>query len=194
MILLSILFSVDIAFPLQNDIHLEIFGDSTRPQRVVFFAPHEDEHVVNSYLAQKIANVDGRFLILRQQGDRNIHFHLDQEVEVDPNRIFTDLGTRESLLKLNPNLLPDSTLFQLAFKSARDLGKFIIDQMKLPQKNAVIVAIHNNTQGYDDDGKDGVGTISIDRYQKKFEAGARYIKDLFRGSGDEDDLFFVTLL
>lgn len=192
MICLMLLLSAELAFPQQKDISLEIHGEIKEGHATGFFAPHENEHVVNDYLANKIVAEKGIFLILRQRGERHIRLRLDKVVEVDPNRIFTALGVRNSLLKLNPDLKEDSALYKAAHKRAVALGVFILDQMKLPTIGGNIIAIHNNTDGYDDDGKDGVGTISIKRYKKRFEAGARYIKDIHCGDGDEDDLFFIT--
>jgi len=54
------------------------------------------------------------------------------------------------------------------------------------------IAIHNNTNGYDGDGCDGRGTISIKRYQKKLASGANYLIKVHDANIDEDDLFFIT--
>ena len=180
-------------FPEQPDILLEAITSPGYRDKVVFFAPHENEYVVNDYLSRKILHLRGRFLILRQRGERNIALSIGQrEIAVDPNRIFTRSGARKSLRRLNPDLDEESDLFREAWKKAVRLGGFILEQMGTVGGHTVIIAVHNNTDGYDGDGKGGEGTVSIKRYQKKLDQGAGYIKCIHRGKGDEDDLFFIN--
>lgn len=186
-----------IAFPEQEDIRLDVLESKDYMGRVMFFAPHENEHVVNQYLADKIHAGQGRFLILRQNGERHITFHLDnQSFEVDPNRIFTPAGAHASLLGLNEHLSEGGGALHGVHQRALSLGRFILEQMaprkKRGRKRPIIVAIHNNTDGYDKDGKGGVGTVSMERYALRLAQGARFIKKLYRGAGDEDDLFFIN--
>ncbi len=186
-----------LVFPVQEDIRLEAFESKDYTGRVMFFAPHENEHVVNAYLAAKVRVSRGRFLILRQNGERHISLHIgDQIYEVDPNRIFTPAGARASLLGLNPHLEQGNPDLGPAQARAIALGRFIFEQLKPKKqwgrKKPIIVAIHNNTDGYDHDGKGGEGTVSIHRYASRLAGGARYIKRLHQGPGDEDDLFFIN--
>ncbi len=191
--LLLLWLAMDLSFPKQKDIRLEIIKHPNYQGPVYFFAPHENEHVANEFLAQKVSEGQGTLLILRQKGERNISLHFRRKnVQVDPNRIFTAAGARASLLDLNPHLKGQPRLLRKACRRAVKLGRFICKQMGRLKKGTVVIAIHNNTDGYDDDGKGGVGTVSIHRYQHKFNAGARYIKELHVGEGDEDDLFFIT--
>lgn len=187
-VLFCVLLGSFFSFPQQEDISLEIVSRSNN--NVYFLAPHENEHVVNQYLKEKLKTQAGTFIILRQRGDRHIFLKVKgQEYEIDPNRIFSEVGIRASLLKQNPELATNEKLLRKAMKRAKKLGLFILNQM--PNASAII-AIHNNTDGYDNDGKSGVGTVSMHRYQKKLDAGAKYIKKLHFGDGDEDDLFFIT--
>lgn len=181
-----------LAFPLQPDIGVEKFGEGPAP--IVFFAPHENEYLVNDHLAQRLDRGDeGLFLIMRQRGKRHVYLSVDgQEILLDPNRMFTRAGVQSSLSSLNPEIEPTSPLFRKARSKAVALGRFVLSQLGLPRDGTMIIAIHNNTDGYDGDGKAGIGTISINRYIAKQVSGARYIADVYVGTGDEDDLFFVT--
>ncbi len=180
-------------FPLQEDIRLEVIEHDPQAP-VVFFAPHESEDVVNDYLSETVRSQGGRFYILHQAGRRNIVFAIDgQEVQVDPNRIFTQAGATASILRENPGLDRASPLFRLSISRAICLGRFILAAFGHLPENGVVVAIHNNTQGFDDDGHNGIGTISMKRYRKKQAAGAKYIAKLHIAPWrDDDDLFFIT--
>lgn len=182
-----------VAFPQQPDILLEITTSSQGVRDLVAIAPHENENVANDYVKAVVQARGGRFVILRQLGERHIHFRLGNlTVEVDPNRIFTKRGAASSLKKLNPDLADNRRALRKARRLAVKLGRFIIDQAELA-RDTTIVAVHNNTDGYDDDGKGGRGTVSIERYAKRFADGAGYIQDVHIETGDdEDDLFFIN--
>lgn len=193
--MLSVFFASSLAviFHEQNDIYLEVISNENTASRLVFFAPHEDEHVANEYLAEKIIQEKGRFLILRQAGQREISLTINnQKILVDPNRIFTFKGIKDSIKKLNPELPISSNDFQQAVKRSQALGQFIIAKMGGLNKQNTWLAVHNNTQGYKDDGKDGIGDVSMIRYRHKLNTGAKYLINLTPLIGDEDDLFFVT--
>lgn len=191
MTILAFLLMQSVLFPSQQDISLEVVkGEESQPW--VFFAPHENERVVNQHVSQKIREFGGVFVILRQHGDRHIQLSIDENLyEIDPNRIFTDTGRKNSLSRLNPNLSSDSPRYLKALAKATSLADFILDNMDAEQATSWI-ATHNNTNGYDDDGNDGRGTISIKRYKKKLDSGANYLIQVHDADIDEDDLFFVT--
>ena len=193
--MLSLLFasSFAIEFPEQKDIYLEVVGSPNIATPHVFFAPHEDEHVANQYLAKKIMKEKGLFLALRQAGKREISLQVNNHnILVDPNRIFTLKDIKGSIKKLNPELLLTSKTFQKSVAKAQILGQLIIGQMGGLDKTKTWLAMHNNTQGFKGDGKGGLGDVSIIRYQKKLANGAQYLIDITPLKGDEDDLFFVT--
>jgi len=194
MFLLLVLFAQiqQLPFPEQADIFLEVHKTQGYQGKVLFFAPHEDEHVVNDYLVSRLKQLGGLFVILRQDGERNLKFQIQgQTVLVDPNRIFTPLGVKDSVETLNPDL-KDPEVLKEAEALAYKIGLFILKSFGPLTSDTVLVAIHNNTQGYEDDGKGGLGTISMKRYQKKLNNNAKYIKKLHHGMGDEDDLFFIN--
>lgn len=193
-----------LTFPQQNDICLEVVGKSEQAPWA-FFAPHENEFVANAYVANKIKQYGGVFVMLRQRGSRYVVLTFDnKELFIDPNRMFTPLGITDSLKKLNPELnlelATDSLLFKQAVARATLLGRFVIKQLGGVYQNSPAnrgktwVAMHNNTQGYEGDNKSGVGDVSIYRYQKKLKNGAQYLIDVAqsRHAVDEDDLFYVT--
>lgn len=181
-----------LSFPDQSDIQLECYRGPAK-SRLVFFAPHENEHVAESYIKAAIQGKRAHFFILRQAGERELELKFPEgTVKVDPNRIFTPAGSAASILKTNPDLTTDSPLYKQAFTRCNRLGYWLTQNMGLFKRKTVIIAVHNNTDGFDDDGKGGEGTISMVRYQKRFEAGAKYIRRIFIGPGDEDDLIFLT--
>ncbi len=180
-------------FPAQPDIKLYIYASADYRGKVFFFSPHENESVANDYLMQQVRKRGGRYAVLRQAGRRHVTLRIDDhEIEVDPNRIFTPVGAAASVRKLNPALSNNQLIMKKAKRRAFALGTFILKHIAPVQKGTVLVAVHNNTDGYDDDGKGGVGTVSMQRYQKKLDAGAKYILKIHHGKGDEDDLFFIN--
>lgn len=191
MTIFALLFMQSVLFPPQQDIFLEVVtGAQSQPW--VFFAPHENEQVVNQHLSDRIREHGGVFVILRQHGERHIQLNIDNKLyEVDPNRIFTDRGRQHTLSRLNPDLTADSEQYHKALARAESLADFILKTMDAEQATSWI-ATHNNTNGYTGDGNNGRGTVSIKRYQKKLDSGANYLIQVHDANIDEDDLFFVT--
>lgn len=187
----ALLLNLLLSFPQQPDIQLEMTY-SAHQQPWAFLAPHENEHVGNNYLKQKVSEFGGIFAVLRQHGQRHISLSLDEQtLEIDPNRIFTQRGRISTLTRLNPELKKNTPLLKRAESLTANLADFILASIKAEQASSWI-AIHNNTQGYDGDGHGGRGTISIKRYQKKLASGANYLIDVNDAGKDEDDLFFIT--
>jgi hypothetical protein len=183
-----------VTFPEQKDIKLEIWQKTPLPCPVYWLAVHENEAVANAYVAKHILDSGGLLAVIRQRGDRHIFLkHQDAEYKVDPNRVFTEKGAAATLTKLNPQLEADSEAHRALTKRALALGGFMLEPLHQINEEPIIIALHNNTDGYDDDGKDGVGTVSIQRYLNKFKGGSGFIADLHVSHDhDEDDLFFIT--
>lgn len=189
--LIALMLLQNIVFPQQPNISLEVTTSEIQ-KPWAFIAPHENEHVVNDYVAQKILQHGGVFVVLRQHGERHIQLSVNGKIyEADPNRIFTNKGRVATLRRLNQDLTIDSPNYKMALSRLEALAEFILDTMQAGQSSSWI-AVHNNTNGYDNDGKNGRGTISIKRYQKKLDEGAQYLIDVFDAGKDEDDLFFIT--
>jgi hypothetical protein len=193
-----------LSFPAQSDIYLEVTGKSSPEAPWVFFSPHENEFVANQYVAKQVNDRGGLFYVLRQKGQREISFTFlnknqsdnkhKQTVQIDPNRMFTDKGIKESIKKLNPQLDPQSELFNKAVKRAHKLKAFVLAKLGTDK---TWIAVHNNTDGYEGDGKGGLGDVSIIRYQNKLDEGKKYLiavtqQGLKEKNIDEDDLYFVT--
>jgi hypothetical protein len=191
--LIFLLFSQIVALPEQPNIQLEVIGQATANPNWAFFAPHENENVANDYVIQQIQQYGGVFVILRQDGKRLIHIDVEPfRVKIDPNRIFTEQGRRQNIIKLNPKLRTNTYVFHRALRRSAALAQLIIKTLGGTDPSRTWVAIHNNTQGYQGDNKQGIGDISIKRYQQKLSEGAQYLIEVSHNKGDEDDLFFVT--
>ena len=190
MIGLELLFSQMIYFDEQQDIFLEVVRGEDAGW--TFLAPHENERVLNRYVAEQIKHHGGTFVVLRQNGNRHIELKIAGEVyEIDPNRIFTHRGRVNTLKRLNPELSEVNENYTLALRRTESLAGLILETMAAESATDWI-AIHNNTNGYDNDCNHGRGTISINRYEKKLAAGANYLIKVNNANIDEDDLFFIT--
>jgi hypothetical protein len=188
-----LLFSQVIAFPSQPNIKLEVIGQASANPNLAVFAPHENENVANDYVTQQIIERGGVFVILRQDGKRLLRFDIEPfKVEVDPNRIFTEQGRRNNIIKHNPTLRTNTYVFHRAMRLSAALAQFIVSKMGGTNSSRTWLAIHNNTQGYLGDNKQGIGNISIEQYQQKLANGASFIIAVSKQQKDEDDLFFVT--
>lgn len=109
--------------------------------------------------------------MLRQHGERLITFNINnKEVKIDPNRMFTRHGRIESLKKQNPTISEQSPLITQAEQLAEKLSHFVLASLNGTKPPSTLVAMHNNTNGYTGDGKDGYGDVSIIRYQKNLPA------------------------
>jgi len=199
MIKLAFLFSQAFVFPSQPDIYLEVVGQPQSAQKQIFYAPHESESVGNAYVADKVTKQGGAFIIMRQQGTRNVTLHIknshnkNTNIYVDPNRLFTIAGIASSIKKLNPNLVLDSTTARKAIKRAFKLGKFVLAQLNQAKQPITWVAMHNNTEGFAGDHHNGRGDVSIYRYKSKLGNGENFLIDVnIADFHDEDNLFYVT--
>ncbi|MCF2947813.1 hypothetical protein L0668_06830 [Paraglaciecola aquimarina] len=191
----TLLFSMSsiLTFQQQPNIQLEVVGNSNDSKHWAFFAPHENEHVSNDYVAQKIIEKGGVFVVLKQAGKRTVTLEIDNhKIKIDPNRMFTQTGRFASINKLNPELASDPLSIQKAEQRAKKLSEFVLDTLSGKQPPKTLIAMHNNSNGYEGDGKQGIGNVSIERYQTKLSSGAQYLIDVASGQHDEDDLYFVT--
>tara|TARA_R110002050_G_scaffold176406_5_gene309360 strand:+ start:472 stop:1290 length:819 start_codon:yes stop_codon:yes gene_type:complete len=189
---LLLVLSHALVFPQQSNIYLEIVGNNDTNNNWAFFAPHEDEFVANQYVAKKIIEKGGIFAVLRQNGKRLITLNIDgKKVKIDPNRIFTEHGRIATIKKLNPTISKQPLLVSKTEQLAESLSQFILTTLNASQLTT-LVAMHNNTNGFEGDNKKGIGDVSIIRYQTKLDNGAKYLIDVSNGTYDEDDLYFLT--
>ncbi len=194
--ILAALLTYTLTFPAQQDISVNIVENPDSLGNLVFIAPHENESVANDYLRQQIEAKGGKFIELRQHGKRLIELKVKNAViKIDPNRIFTQKGRQGTLLTLNPSLAKQPETFQQALARTQHLAEFLLKQLGKDSAEPVIwVAMHNNTNGYSGDNKNGEGTISIVRYKDKLANGSKFLIKVNQAAQDEDDLFYVTSL
>ena len=189
--LIALLLSHSLVFSPQPDISLDV-TKTAQSKPWSFFAPHQTEHIANAYVAEQIEAKGGIFVVLKQNGRRYIQLNINDALyQIDPNRIFTPLGRKHTLLRLNPELANNQVDYDLALNRSEALANFILQTMNA-QNVKTWVAVHNNTNGYSDDAHGGRGTISINRYAKKLASGAKYLIQVHDAGKDEDDLFFIT--
>ncbi|MGZ8544827.1 MAG: hypothetical protein ACXWV0_06000, partial [Flavisolibacter sp.] len=103
---------------------------------IVFIQLHHDEQTAVSSAMEKVGQYGGKFISIENEGQRNISFNLNGEnYSFDPNRIFSENGRKASLEAFG-NYSP------AAANEVKKLAAFIIS---LVPPDAVIIAIHNNT-------------------------------------------------
>ena len=149
---------------------------SERPgSKYVFCNLHDDENTAVEAGLVALRRSGGRLVELQHGGRRDITFRLDGETfAVNPNRIFTTEGARQTLAKRSRRT---TAAEQAVERFARDLlSIYAIERAD------VVIALHNNTEGH----------YSALSYEKGDElasdAAAVFIKD----GSDPDDFFFVT--
>ena len=148
-----------------------VCGDSG----ITIFNMHDDENTAVEASLEVIRRHGGRLVELRHSGERLISFRLGTEsYQVDPNRIFTDRGLKNTLEKYSSYSRP-------AFDAVHTFASELLEDYGLDDAGLMITA-HNN----------GKGEYSAESYL----AGAVYETDaakVFVAEGsDPDDFFFVT--
>ena len=135
-ILAALLMLQEVSFPQQTDIYLDI-SQSQVQKPWAFIALHQNENVVNDYVAEKIMQHGGVFVVLRQNGQRHIQLSINEQFyKIDPNRIFTESGRRKSLIRLNPDLPTNSENYKEALARA---GLFQLNAIKRSSKKALTI-------------------------------------------------------
>jgi muramoyltetrapeptide carboxypeptidase len=141
---------------------------------LTFFHLHEDE--VSSYTQSKkiVDEYGGKLISIKQSGKRLIEFSLDNQTYiVDPNRIFTDKGIKDSLekySKYNAKALDEIRSF------ANRVASIVIGKL--------VIAVHNNyNKGY-----------NIETYKNNTKEVKSFYQNPKQGTGEffytTDDNFF----
>jgi len=110
--------------------------------------PHEDERTAFRVAVAHVAGSGGQLFTIEQGGHRNVVFERDGvRITVDPNRIFTDVGLRATVQKLNSDL-PEGWDDPAALSSLMSFAQSFLDTLdtclsQMPGPPTVI-AIHNN--------------------------------------------------
>ncbi len=160
------------------------------PGPVVYFRPHGNEEIARLALLSHLKNHKGTGFIIMNP-ERNLTFrYRERHYRIDPNRIFTEKGIDNSLETLNS--LSQSEKAELV-PVVSDFSNKLIKLMTGQDLSGIkaFIAVHNNWDGYEGDGKDGKGNISGDLAGDKYRHMEPPIVHLGEGA-DPDDLFWVT--
>lgn len=104
---------------------------------LVFFNMHDDENTAVAASLAFIEKYGGKFLTLSHRGERLITFEWQGKAyKIDPNRIFTDLGIKNTLLK-------HSHYNDEALAEVQSFKNELIDRL-LEGNKTIVIAMHNN--------------------------------------------------
>lgn len=112
-------------------------GHSTRRYLLI----HGNEETARAVLTRHMETHEG-IAYLVENHTRNITVN---SAQIDPNRMFSRAGAESSLKRLNPDLAPHG------FEAALDLldrGRERLVRALLPPRAGLLVALHNNSEGY----------------------------------------------
>jgi hypothetical protein len=153
-----------------GDTDITVVSSTSNSPGPLYFRPHEDETTAHDAVLQVMAKRGGRFVELQSKGTRLIDFLIGRTAfRIDPNRIFTNAGTRKTL-EANGATSAAAINTVTAF-AQRLLNEYL--------KDSLIIAVHNNT-----DGK----PLSVNTY-----VGSNEVVDTFvNPARDEDDFFLCT--
>jgi hypothetical protein len=102
---------------------------------------HGDEETARSVILAHIKANEG-IAFVAEYRTRNVPLESGQ---IDPNRMFSRAGAEANLQRLNPDWTPDRLQAALA---VLDRGREHFLHELLPPKGGLLVAVHNNSDGY----------------------------------------------
>ena len=102
---------------------------------------HGDEETARQVLIRHVGTHEGIAYLVESQA-RNVPV---ESGRIDPNRMFSRVGAEASLKKLNPDWTPDRVEAALALL---DRGRERLVRTLLPPKGGLLIALHNNSEGY----------------------------------------------
>lgn len=142
---------------------------------ILFLNLHDDENTAVRAAIHVIEQRGGKIVELRHTGERLVKFRINETwVSFDPNRMFTDEGSRNTLDRHGP---PSEE----AFEAVRLFADELLEHYRILDLPA-IVTLHNN-------GEENYSALS-------YLGGEDYATDAravyFTDSRDPDDFFFVT--
>jgi len=158
-----------------GDREIEVVEHSCGEKGPTIFNMHDDENTSVKAALEVIRKRGGRLIELRHTGERLVTFRIGSETyTVDPNRIFTDEGTRKTLEKYSSYSPP-------AFEAVRSFADKLLRDYGLDATGLIITA-HNN-------GADEYSAASyLPGAVYETDAAGVYIAE----GSDPDDFFFVT--
>jgi hypothetical protein len=102
---------------------------------------HGNEETARTVLTSHIATHEG-IAYLVENHSRNVSV---DSAQLDPNRMFSRVGAEASLMRLNPGLAPERLQSAL---NLLDRGRPRLVRALLPPNRGLLVALHNNSEGY----------------------------------------------
>ena len=102
---------------------------------------HGDEKTAKMALDHHISHFPGRAFFI-QNDNREIPY---QSTIIDPNRLFSREGSLHALKKFKPYWAP-GTLKKALDEMDLDRSQFL--EKLMPEKDGLLIAVHNNSQGY----------------------------------------------
>lgn len=142
------------------------------PSNFVFIQLHDNEETAQKAALKLLEEKNGIIISIENKGRRTISFSLKGKKYVfDPNRMFTEKGIRENLQRLG-TYTP---------AAAVEVQKFATAFLKSIPQNAVIVAVHNNT-----DKNYSILSYYTDPQSKQSA------KTVYRNKNKDADDFFIT--
>ncbi len=147
-----------------------VVADFSKGKGLTFINLHDDENTSVEAAIDVIDRFGGTLLQLKHTGERNLEFRIGRHgYVVDPNRIFTDQGAKESLMNL-------SRYSEESMREVRTFAQNLVEGIN----SDVIFTLHNNTD------ENYSAASYLDEYTN--DAADVYIKE----GSDPDDFFFVT--
>jgi hypothetical protein len=102
---------------------------------------HGNEETAREVLTRHMETHEG-IAYLVENHTRNISV---DSAQLDPNSMFSRAGAEANLLRLNPGLAPDRLQAAL---NLLDRGRERLVRALVPPKGGLLVALHNNSEGY----------------------------------------------
>ncbi|HRN48018.1 MAG TPA: hypothetical protein PK110_02255 [Niabella sp.] len=172
-LLSSFILSSELVFHLgKNECKLIISGNDSAS--LVFVSLHENENTaIDAFVLADSGFSNYTLIQLKQNGERLVKYKIrGKDYSFDPNRIFTEMGIKNTLKNYNE---------KYPKRLEKDLKLFsdsLLQIFRRKVQNGYIVALHNNTDS----------SYSILSYLNSKDAEDVYINE----NEDIDDFFFVT--
>jgi hypothetical protein len=158
-----------------GDSKIQLTKISGKYTGIVYWRPHGDENIAAEAIEEHIKRYGGTGYIITSK-KREIPYEIGGKTHyIDPNRIFIDKKNEKRY---------DTKKNDPEFNAIESFGKEWLDILK---QYPVVVAVHNNENGYEGDGKGGKKTVSINRYKLILPSPVH-----IDSTEDEDNLFWVT--
>ena len=122
-----------------GDARFRVVERGASPRRYIRI--HGNEQTARRALAEHMRNRDGRAFFV--EGD--VRMVTVGGLTIDPNRMFSPIGARASIQRLNHGVTAESVAASLAVLD-RDLPALL--HALLPPSGGLLISVHNNSEGY----------------------------------------------